>query len=123
MEMIPSQFYDALMLGGVAIIGAVVAYVLSILSRMKREQDARAEQNEQRDLQRSEIQENVRRIVNSRGVAHDDECNHWNLLLRHYLRTNALPLGSLVLLLLLALYQYRHTQARFQAHTEPKEGI
>ncbi len=68
MEIIPPEIYQALMLSGVALIAAATAYVVSVLSRMKREQDARAAQNQVRDQQRNEIQENIRRIVNGGGV-------------------------------------------------------
>ncbi len=68
MEVIPREIYQALLLGGVAIIAAGVAWVVAVLGRLAREQNARAAINSVRDCQRTEIQENVRRLVNGNGV-------------------------------------------------------
>jgi hypothetical protein len=45
-------------------------YVSAVLRRLAREQDARARDNEVRDIQRGEILENVRRIANGKAVVH-----------------------------------------------------
>ncbi len=63
------EAWRALMTGSLLILVALVSYIVSILSRLKREQDARALKDEQRDVQRAEVQENVRRIMNGHGVA------------------------------------------------------
>ncbi len=64
-----AELWRGFVSGTLIILLGVVAYVTSVLSRMKREQDARAVQDEQRDVQRAEVQENVRRIMNGNGVA------------------------------------------------------
>ncbi len=63
------EAWRALMTGALLILVALVAYVVSVLSRLKREQDARGIKDEMRDVQRAEVQENVRRIMNGKGVA------------------------------------------------------
>jgi hypothetical protein len=64
----PGAIYQALMLGAVAIIGAGVAWVVAVLGRLAREQNARGRENQVRDIQRGEILENVRRLTNGSAL-------------------------------------------------------
>jgi hypothetical protein len=75
-EPVQAGIYQALMLGAVAIIGAGVAWVVAVLGRLAREQNARGRENQVRDTQRAEIQENVRRLVNGDGAQYDPEKQH-----------------------------------------------
>jgi uncharacterized membrane protein len=105
MREIPTAIYEALLLGIVAIIAAAVAYVVAFLSRMKREQDSRAARNEQRDQQRAEVQENVRRLVNSTGVHHDNDHYNTAMLIWNYLHRNAAPVIILSVMVVIAYYR------------------
>lgn len=62
------ELWRAVVTGCLVILTAGVGYAVSFLHRMKREQDARAMTNIERDSQRNEVQENVRRLVNGLGV-------------------------------------------------------
>ncbi len=65
-----SDFYAEIVLGLVMLIPVGFGYVSAVLRRLAREQDARARDNEVRDIQRGEILENVRRIANGKAVVH-----------------------------------------------------
>jgi hypothetical protein len=65
-----SDFYAEIILGLVMLIPVGFGYVSAVLRRLAREQDARARDNEVRDVQRGEILENVRRIANGKAVVH-----------------------------------------------------
>jgi uncharacterized iron-regulated membrane protein len=64
-----SELWRGLVSALLLMLMALVGYVVSVLHRMKGEQDARAAENQRRDVQRAEIQENVRRLTDGHGVA------------------------------------------------------
>ncbi len=63
-----SELWRGLVSALLLMLMALVGYVVSVLHRMKGEQDARSAENQRRDVQRAEIQENVRRLTNGHGV-------------------------------------------------------
>ncbi len=76
-----NQFLSAVVLAAVAVLPVLALYIITLLKGLMRDAANRAEVNHQRDHQRDEIQENVRRLVNGNGVQHDpgvrpDEATH-----------------------------------------------
>ncbi len=66
------ELWRALVSSSLLMLMALVAYVVSVLTRMKREQDRRAQDNECRDVQRKEVLENVRRLATGPCAPSDD---------------------------------------------------
>jgi hypothetical protein len=99
--------------GSVVVITAAVAYIVSLLQRMKRDQDARAKANEERDKQRAEVQENVRRLVNSTGVHHEGEYISFGRSLFNSVRRNLAPVLMACMVLMLF----------YQVFTEPRRRL
>jgi hypothetical protein len=62
------ELWRALVSSSLLVLMALVAYVVSVLTRMKSEQDIRAKDNKHRDAQRDEVQENVRRLAEPLGL-------------------------------------------------------
>jgi hypothetical protein len=66
-----NQLLSAFVLFAVAVLPVGALYIITLLRVLMRDTNRRAESNRARDLQRAEIAENVRRLVNSGGVGPD----------------------------------------------------
>jgi hypothetical protein len=62
------EIWRVLVSTGMLVLMALGSYIVSVLHRMKSDQDARAVLNLRRDEQRNEMQENVRRIANGLSI-------------------------------------------------------
>jgi trans-2-enoyl-CoA reductase len=66
-----NQLLSAFVSFAQVVLPVLALYIIMLLKRMAGENQNRAEVNHQRDHQRDEIQENVRRLVNGHGVQDD----------------------------------------------------
>ncbi len=66
-----NQLLSAFVLFAVAVLPVAAVYMIALLRALIRHTNGRSVINAQRDAQRDEIQENVRRLVGGHGVRHD----------------------------------------------------
>ena len=77
-DTLPPEIYQALVLAALAIIAAMSGLAVAFLNRLTREQQARHEKDEIRDLERNELVQNVRRIANGNAIVHDTPSRQWD---------------------------------------------